>query len=262
MRGMSEPRPISHLEQHLERLIEGAFTRVFGRRLSAHDLALQLARGLEAELRLGQDSDPRLVAPDHYTIRLHPDAQKRLQQAHPDINLRLAQHLVELAHQSGYRLLNPPLVKLIADPQQAPGSVHVHTEHSELSANSTDAMQPITLSDEVHTASQPQFVVDGSRVVALDQALFNVGRSADNDIIIDDKAVSRHHLQVRRRHGAYWLFDVDSRGGTYVNNVLVKEHRLKAGDVVLIGKTRLVYLEDERHAPVVEDTDDIPPVTP
>ena len=62
--------------------------------------------------------------------------------------------------------------------------------------------------------------------------------------VVDDRAVSRYHLQLRLRFGRYTLFDIQSQGGTLVNEVKIKEHNLQTGDVIQIGNTRLVYMED------------------
>jgi adenylate cyclase len=89
-------------------------------------------------------------------------------------------------------------------------------------------------------------VINGEQTIALTADLVNVGRSRSNDIVIDDPHISRHHIQFRRRDGAYWVFDTNSQSGTFVNNVAVRQHALQPGDVVRIGRTQLVYLEDDR----------------
>ena len=50
--------------------------------------------------------------------------------------------------------------------------------------------------------------------------------------------------KLRLRFGHYVLFDTQSYSGTTVNDVQVKEHILQTGDVICIGRTRLVYIED------------------
>ncbi|MBZ0288066.1 MAG: FHA domain-containing protein, partial [Anaerolineae bacterium] len=72
-----------------------------------------------------------------------------------------------------------------------------------------------------------------------------IGRSHENDVILDDQHVSRFHAQVRLRFGHYVIFDADSASGTFVNDVRVREHRLQTGDVIRIGGTSLVYMQDD-----------------
>lgn len=242
---MNKP-PIVQLETQIERLVEGAFTGIFRRRLQAQDVALQLARSLEDNLRASQSSDPRPLAPDEYTISLHPQTQHEWQQARPELNQVLGQHLLELATQLGYQMPAPPLVRLIAGEKIPPGKCVVVARHSGARQNTTAAMQPIPQHNTQATPYNPQLVVNGTRSIQLTQALINIGRGVDNDIVIDDPFISRHHLQLRLRFGAYTLFDVQSRGGTRVNGILVNEHSLHSGDVVQLGNTSLLYLADDQ----------------
>ena len=67
--------------------------------------------------------------------------------------------------------------------------------------------------------------------------------------------MSRHHCVVRRRGGRFRVHDLDSRHGTFVNDLPVREHRLEHSDVLTVGETRLLFLldvpaeEPEGHAP-------------
>lgn len=68
----------------------------------------------------------------------------------------------------------------------------------------------------------------------------SVGRASTNRITIEDPAVSLQHALITRRDLTWWLEDLNSRNGTYLN-----EHRLEtavvitSGDIVSVGNTRL-----------------------
>jgi hypothetical protein len=230
-----------HLESQLERLIEGVFAGLFRRRLNAHDIALKLARAMEGSLRTARDEDSRPIAPDHYKVFLHGDTQRQLIRQRPDMPVQLAQHLMELAQQSGYRLIKPPIVDLLPHPQLGLDDTSIEADHSEDTGPGTAAMQPVKIATDVLRPQNPQLVINGERVVPLDQSIVNIGRGDTNDIVVYDSFVSRHHIQLRLRGGTYMLFDVQSKSGTFVNNVTITEHRLQSGDVIRIGETRMVY---------------------
>ena len=78
----------------------------------------------------------------------------------------------------------------------------------------------------------------------LTKTVINIGRDSANDVVISDVFVSRRHVQLREHFGVYTLFDVNSRGGTLVNNAVVSEHRLQNGDVIRIGHTDVIYADD------------------
>ena len=70
-----------------------------------------------------------------------------------------------------------------------------------------------------------------------------VGRAPENAIRLDDLSVSRRHARIAYRQGAYWLSDVGSMGGTWVDGVkLNAPRRLAPGQVIDIGVCRLTVL--------------------
>ena len=73
-----------------------------------------------------------------------------------------------------------------------------------------------------------------------------VGRTPDNDIHIDSRFVSRHHCQIISTAHSCVIEDLNSTNGIYVKSARVRRHYLNDGDVVLIGKHELIYV-DERH---------------
>jgi pSer/pThr/pTyr-binding forkhead associated (FHA) protein len=78
----------------------------------------------------------------------------------------------------------------------------------------------------------------------LDQERFTIGRKPENDIQIDNLAVSGKHSMIITILDDSFLEDLGSTNGTYVNGKLVKKHALKDGDVIAIGKHELKYLNE------------------
>jgi hypothetical protein len=77
---------------------------------------------------------------------------------------------------------------------------------------------------------------EGQRWI-LDQDRMILGRGSDCDITIPKRQVSRHHARIEREEGAYLLYDLNSKNGTYVNGQEVREepYRLKDGDEIQIA---------------------------
>ncbi len=75
----------------------------------------------------------------------------------------------------------------------------------------------------------------------LDKEQTTIGRKGDNDIQIDNLAVSGHHARILTILNDSFLEDRNSTNGTYVNGSLVKKHALQNGDVIAIGKHTLTY---------------------
>ena len=72
-----------------------------------------------------------------------------------------------------------------------------------------------------------------------------LGRRPDNDVQVDNLAVSGQHAAIITILNDSFLEDLDSTNDTYVNGKLVKKHALKNGDVVQIGKHELRYVNEE-----------------
>jgi hypothetical protein len=82
---------------------------------------------------------------------------------------------------------------------------------------------------------------DGDEQVhAFDGSALTIGRSADNDLVIADSRVSRHHARIAGRRGTLVYADLGSTNGSRVNGVQVGELVLGAGDRIEIGDTVIV----------------------
>ena len=108
----------------------------------------------------------------------------------------------------------------------------------------TGELVPVEL-DEV-TAHGPALVIraGGGRVgesFALEQERARIGRRPDSDVFLDDVTVSRDHALLVRRGDQWYLDDLGSLNGTYVNRTRIESQSLQEGDEVQIGKYKLTF---------------------
>jgi len=89
----------------------------------------------------------------------------------------------------------------------------------------------------------------------LEKERYTIGRLADNDIHIDNMAVSGHHALIINILKDSFLEDLNSTNGTYVNGKLIKKHALQEGDVITIGRHALKYVSG-KPAAAAGDADD------
>ena len=75
----------------------------------------------------------------------------------------------------------------------------------------------------------------------LEKDVTTAGRHPESDIFLDDITVSRRHAEVRRKDGKFYIHDMGSLNGTYVNRDRVDNTQLANGDEVQIGKFKLVF---------------------
>lgn len=85
-----------------------------------------------------------------------------------------------------------------------------------------------------------------------DNEKITIGRNPKNDIPIDNLAVSNFHAVVRKVLNAYYIEDLNSTNGTFVNEKKVDKYQLLDGDQVIIGKHSLFFrfVEDKDGKPV------------
>jgi len=87
-------------------------------------------------------------------------------------------------------------------------------------------------------------------------ASVTIGRRADNDVIIDDPAVSGHHAKIDSVSDRLVLTDLKSKNGSFVNEQLVSSHWLNHGDIITIGGHALVLHYPEGAKKQAGDSDE------
>jgi len=78
---------------------------------------------------------------------------------------------------------------------------------------------------------------------------YTVGRLPDNDVRIDNPAVSGHHSLIINILNDSFLEDLNSTNGTYVNGKLIKKHALQHSDVITIGHHQLRFSDQQVNEP-------------
>jgi pSer/pThr/pTyr-binding forkhead associated (FHA) protein len=81
--------------------------------------------------------------------------------------------------------------------------------------------------------------------IPVEKELVTIGRKSDNDIHIDNLAVSGHHARIFKAGDWFLVEDLDSLNGTFVNGKMIKESPLKNGDEILIGKHVLKFVSPD-----------------
>jgi len=84
-----------------------------------------------------------------------------------------------------------------------------------------------------------------------------IGRRKNNDVVIDNLAVSSHHAKIDSVGEGFVLIDLQSKNGSFVNEQLINSHWLENGDIISIGKHSLVFSYSEDEELPDEDSDAI-----
>jgi pSer/pThr/pTyr-binding forkhead associated (FHA) protein len=91
---------------------------------------------------------------------------------------------------------------------------------------------------------------------------YTIGRLPDNDIRIDNPAVSGHHSLIINILNDSFLEDLNSTNGTYVNGKLIKKHALQHGDVITVGHHQLRFVETQASESEADEFEKTMVITP
>jgi hypothetical protein len=240
--------PLTRFEDLAERLIEGSAARLLNARLQPVELARYLARAMEDGQVVGPQG--HMIVPNAYWVRLHPNDFDALSSFRETLEDELARYVASLARAAGATMAGRPRVRLLGHSSVPLRRARVVARVVSPRPQNADLTRTQDWSPAVaasaHAASASltpaAFVLTyAGRRMPISESVISIGRSLDNDIVLEEPGVSRLHAQLRRRYGQYVLYDLGSRSGTSVNGRPVREAPLEHGDVLALGGAEIRF---------------------
>ena len=251
---------LERLEAAASRIIEGWSARLFRARLQPVQIAKRVIRAMEAHQTI---SLAKTFVPNSYVVSLSPSDHAQFEQYQRSLERDLAEAVLGAARDRGFTLLAYPTVEIEADEDVSIGDLRVACALVDASGEEVPANEPerlggveaghtMVLDREALLSAKPRaphgaiIAREGSvrREVPLGAEPVTVGRDPKNDIVLDDRRVSRRHAEVRLRLGRYTLYDLQSTNGTFVNGRRIAEMVLSHDDKISIGGAELVVRLD------------------
>lgn len=228
--------PFAILEKQFERFIERPLLRLFGGRLEPSDIAKHLSRAMEDERQVFSG---KLIGPNIYEVQLSTADAEHFKSYEATLRQDLSDYLVDLAQRRGITLLGRPEIRLVPVDRLGKGDIEVIAQlmdrNESQHTRQFTQIQPVVELDSPKAISAPAVLELPDRTVALNQPFMTIGRSIDNDIILEGEDVSRHHAQVKLKGGHYVITDLKSANGTKVNGQRISECVLRDGDEVCLA---------------------------
>ena len=92
------------------------------------------------------------------------------------------------------------------------------------------------------------FLVHQSRIFTINTVPIKLGRNLDNNLVLSNKSVSRNHAEIFFEDETFYLKDLDSTSGTYLNdNEITEPSILKSGDKISLAEVTLTFYTDLDH---------------
>lgn len=112
---------------------------------------------------------------------------------------------------------------------------------NDLENRTTEPLGP----DEDSTLPEQAFlIVDGMKLFPLNRTVITIGRRFENTLVLNDPRISRIHAQLRAFNGRFVLFDLKSRGGTFLNGKRIEQTVVYDGDVISLAGVELIFRQN------------------
>lgn len=244
---------MERVEAFVSRVIEGWSARLFGAKLQPVQIAKRLIRAMEAHQTI---SLSKTFVPNSYVVSLGPTDYTQFEQYRRSLERDLAETLLGAARERNFTLLAYPSVEVERDEDLAPGDVRVSCALVDASGEEVEAdpkrlgavesghtmvLDREALLRERPRAPKASLEQREGQSLALGPDPILIGRDPQNDLVLDDRRVSRKHAEIRLRLGRYTLYDLQSTNGTYVNGRRVAEKVLEDGDKISVGGLELMF---------------------
>ena len=259
---------LERLESAIGGIVEAPF-RMFRYKLQPAELAHKLENAMDRNLTI---LHRQRIAPNIYDVWLSPRDFQQFHQYERTLLTTLQSGLIDTARNRGYKLTTRPLVLLHEDASQSPGQVRIEAHLAEIqpgAGNLEELDEGLDVTRSLNPDERQQLAAEIAQAQVqaqlppqaippawltlrgpnarnqsrrIEQTIIRIGRHSDNDIIVNDRNVSRYHAQIRLEHGQFVLYDLDSMNGIGINGVLTPGPVvLHDGDTIALGHHDLVF---------------------
>ena len=262
-------KALARFEELLQQMVEAPFRRVFGGRLEPVDLARRLGRVMDDNKRVTWE---RPLVPNQYAIALAPKDFEDVQGFVEALQRELERFVAERAAERRYSLLAAPRVTIGSESALSAGvftvratmidAVQVPSGPSGRSGRGPESAAGARRRERRSPPRRPARgpcapwrclwappgwmsstwwarSTGGTRPGPSSGKQVRIGRGLDNEVVLDDASVSRHHAEITREDGALEVRDLGSTNGTWVNAGRVDVAAVEAGDQIAFGAVHL-----------------------
>ena len=109
----------------------------------------------------------------------------------------------------------------------------------------TEQKQTSVPPDEPENFPSSVFLIYRAQIIPILGRVTRLGRRLDNDIVIMDVTISRYHAEIHFKDGEFTLIDLNSTGGTFLNNQRVHQSTLYTGDIIVLSNEPLMFFAND-----------------
>jgi hypothetical protein len=257
---------LKHIEKRMESLVEGVFGRAFRRQIHP----VEIAKGLTKQMDEGRMvSISRTYAPNDFTVHLSREDTESIQAYQASLRDELIQYASTHAENKNYHLMTPPRIRFETEetlrfgefgvtakltggdgprekgaPQDTSGQTRIF--RTEDTGDEVEQGTAAISADEARRHGLALEIVElalGEDTHALEgRGPWGVGRSQENDIVINDPNVSRRHARISRSDNGFVVEDLGSTNGTLLDGAPIDREMIEGGDELTFGQTTARFI--------------------
>lgn len=232
---------LDNLEQRLDRIVNGSFSKAFKSEVQPVELGAALQQ--EIDTRADQVNG-QLIVPNIFVIELSQADHTRLAPYFGTLTNELGLLANNYVSEQRYRILHRIDIEFGLDPALETGVFRIKSETGEpkrrtnLNEN-VEATSQIPVAAMTATVTPTLTDISGNEY-RLTKSITNIGRGTDADIQIADSGASRLHCAVVLGSDVI-VRDLGSTNGTTVDGNRITEAQLRDGSIIKIGNTTFTY---------------------
>jgi len=223
---------LARFERALERIVEGSIAGVFRLRVQPAEIGRRLERAM---LDGRVTSVGTSLAPNSYEVRLHPEDAAAFKGWEQALSREMETWLAEFAFARGLSTVGPIQVRLVEDASVGRRSVQAE---GRFAGGTAQAGRSLRSDRELSPPLRLLPIDPGMPRVSLVSSAVHVGRADDNDLVLANLEVSRHHARLEPDGQGWRAMDLGSTNGTWVNGVRRNAAAITVGDEVAFGGVR------------------------
>jgi len=255
------------IEKRMESLVEGVFGRAFRRQIHP----VEIAKGLTKQMDEGRMvSISRTYAPNDFTVHLSKEDTESIHAYQAALREELIQYASTHAENKSYHLMTPPKIRFASEDSLRFGEFGVTAkltgpadgQREKGAPSDTSGQTRIFRTDDIASSDGGETEGQGTTAISADdarrhglarervelvvgdepQALdgrgpWTVGRSHDNDVVVNDPNVSRRHAKLMRSENGFIVEDLGSTNGTLLDGAPIDRERIEDGDELTFGQS-------------------------
>jgi hypothetical protein len=248
-------KALSRLESFIQDLVERPAWLLTQRRLHPIEMAAALTRAMESDALPLAD---RVIVPDSYALRLHPDDFRQYGSVRRTLEREFADYLNRLVQERGLTVNAPADVMIAETGTVRPGTIDVTTRFSEhiprMATIETRLTPPATVPAHHRSGAGARDGTGSTMIEVLDHdgavlrshplrtGRLIIGRRSGSGLVLPDPEVSREHAEIAETGVGWSIRDLGSMNGTIVNGTRISHPcALHDGDLIEIGHARLRF---------------------